>query len=44
MLRSQPIKDLRGACVAALAALWLLFPPAAAHAGASPQGECLQVP
>jgi len=44
MLRSQPIKDLRGACVAALAALWLLFPPAAANAGASPQGECLQVP
>ena len=44
MLRPQPIKDLGRACVAALAALWLLVASAAANGGASIQGECRQVP
>jgi len=47
MLRPQPIKHLGRACVAALAALWLLLGPAAsvwANGGAPNQAACRQVP
>ena len=44
MPRPQPIKNLGRACVAVLAALWLLLAPAAANGGAPSQDQCRQVP
>jgi len=44
MPRPQPIKELGRACVAALAALWLLAVPARAKDAAPGQAQCRQVP